>query len=174
MRAAESFPWFCLWHGEGQENSWEPLQSPTDPRCSHRVRSLPVPFLLQCLSTSLPSGRVEKKNWQRCVPVVKLVVFVANCLLALSHALSQMWPIWSGDGKASSNHLGELQELKMDILVFLKLFPSLCNVTVLRILIDQHFKQHYIHKQINRCCLTESSCFYGEADVVMQGQIRHL
>lgn len=58
-RAAKSFPWFCLWHSEGQENSWEPLQSPADPRCSYlslfspaSPPPPPISFLLQYLYLS--------------------------------------------------------------------------------------------------------------------------
>lgn len=46
--ATKWLPRLCLWHGEGQDNSCEPPQTPADPRCS----SLPHPPPLS--SSSLP------------------------------------------------------------------------------------------------------------------------
>lgn len=92
----------------------------------HISPALSPSLFLFSVSTSLPSERAKKKkkekNWQRCVPVVKLVVFFANCFLALSHASSQMWPIWT---KLCRNNPDEPSELKIEILVFLKGFR--CN-----------------------------------------------
>lgn len=90
VRAAESFPWFCPWHGEGQENSWEPRQSPTDPRCSHLARALPVPFLVQCLYLS-PQWKGEKKKKRTGNAVFQLWNWLFFCQL-LSCAFPRFIP----------------------------------------------------------------------------------
>lgn len=91
-RAAKSFPWFCLWHSEGQENSWEPLQSPADPRCSYLSFFSPA-LSLHLFSSSIslrlsPVKEGEKKQTGKAV----FQLWNGCCLpIAFPPRCSQSW-----------------------------------------------------------------------------------
>lgn len=68
----------------------------------HISPALSPSLFLFSVSTSLPSERAKKKRKELATlcSSCEMGCFFANCFLALSHASSQMWPIWSGDDKA--------------------------------------------------------------------------
>lgn len=75
-RAGNSFPWFPLWHSEGQENSCEPPPIPADPRCSPLCLTLQL-FSLFSHSTSHWGERVNKKKMcSSCEMAVFAIFFV--------------------------------------------------------------------------------------------------
>lgn len=75
LGSRKEFSYSSLWHREGSSgqlgnsDSWEPPQSPADPRCLFPIlSSSSCLFFSFTISVSVPSA---EKNWQGSVPVVK-------------------------------------------------------------------------------------------------------
>lgn len=125
----------------------------------------PRPF--SC-SVSLPpqwKGK-KKKNWQRCVPVVKLVVFLPIAFLHFPTLHPRCGQSGVEMTKLCRNNPDEPSELKIEILVFLKGFK--CNGLLFIIT-----ERNLVFSKIIVWNNTGLSCFYGEDDVGTQGWIRH-
>lgn len=124
----------------------------------------PSLFLLS-VSTSPVKGK-KKKNWQRCVPVVKLVVFLPIAFLHFPTLHPRCGQSGVEMTKLCRNNPDEPSELKIEILVFLKGFK--CNGLLFIIT-----ERNLVFSKIIVWNNTGLSCFYGEDDVGTQGWIRH-
>lgn len=94
----------------------------------HISPALSPSLFLFSVSTSLPSERAKKKrekNWQRCVPVVKWVVFLPIAFLRFPTLHPRCGQSGVEMTKLCRNNPDEPSELKIEILVFLKGFR--CN-----------------------------------------------
>lgn len=147
------------------------LQQTPDVRVS---LALPVPFLLQCPPTSLPSERVKKRGWEGtgCVvfhlwnwlflwPTVfmRFPTLCPRCGQSGEEATKATIAASCWSWRWKFQDFGKVFLLHVMGTVFVTLHPSTKKTTKKRFVFFFLF--------------TKSSCFYGEADVGMKEKIRH-